>query len=122
EEKNKVSDSLCSNLANKKSKEFWKIWNSHFKVKKHLSNSVNINSTEITNSFANLFQRNSIPNCTKIHENFKNIFQSKRAALKSDIPITISISDFDEAMRKIGNNSTPGEDNLCIEHLKLAHP
>jgi hypothetical protein len=25
-------------------------------------------------------------------------------------------------MRKIDNNSTPGEDNLCIEHLKLAHP
>ena len=43
-------------------------------------------------------------------------------ATKASTPISITTLSIDKAISKISNNTASGADNICIEHLKLAHP
>ena len=123
-----LNDNLLNSLNLCNNHKFWNLWNANFNSAKSLSKysfEGLEGNFEIANYLAAAHKSNCSPNShifdTKMHDDF---ITSKNVHRNANFYPTISISTLmvDKAIAKIRNNTTPGHDNICIEHFKLAHP
>jgi hypothetical protein len=122
------NDKLLSSLTECNSNKFWQIWKSNFKTTNSNANFHfdGLNSElEIANFLADNHKVNCSPNSQEFDDNRRGEYLSNKVPYRKNSfhrPIYLTITQIENAIHKIPNNSTPGFDNIAIEHLKFAHP
>jgi len=123
-----LSNNLFNSLKNSRGQKFWHIWRSVFKSKsthpKFKFDGTN-NDSDIANLLANAHQTNCSPNSETLNQKFKNEYLASKNSYRGAehlFPVSISTEMVDKAIFQIKEKSTPGHDNIVIEHLRFAHP
>ncbi len=122
------NDNLLNSLNNANSHKFWQLWKANF-------NKADNNSRfkfqdlktdfEIANYLADSQKASCSPNSSELNSKLQqNYFSNKatRNGLRHFDHITLSTFAIDKAISDTQSNTASGADNICIEHLKLAHP
>ena len=122
---NRLSENLTSTLITSNQNKFWKIWGSHFQNRKS-SNPTTVDGCSdpqtIADIFATHFSETCSPNNEESNDVSKKSLNSLLLNLKSFAKPLIDIEMVDEAVKKIELKTASGIDNICIEHIKYAHP
>src|SRR5688572_18569432 len=82
------------------------------------------NNVEIANYLADAHQANCSPNTSQFNDKLRNeYFAFKNLKTGNNPPYSsISTEIIDKAIHKIQTKTTPGPDNIHINHFKFAHP
>ena len=123
-----LNENLFCSLNSCNTQKFWRLWNANFKT----NNGRSIYSFEdahsdpdIANLLANSHKKNCSPSNEFLNNKRKLEFSDKKSNYVSSgffQPIVLTATQIEKAISDISNNTAPGHDSICIEHLKLAHP
>ena len=101
------------------------IWKSNFESKKKIQFGGLSSDQEIANYFAVYHKLNCSPNSEEKNEEFKALYLENKQKYANTFffpNFSITTVMLEMAISKIKKGSTPGLDDICIEHLNLAHP
>ena len=119
------SSSLQDKLKNKNKTQFWKLWNSKFKVIKKQPTVDGLRSNqEAAEYLANKFKETCKPNSTAKNEYFKTKFEEMCSQYKNKVHehVHIDIDNISTVIMNLELGKPAGFDGITVEHLKFSHP